>query len=209
MSKLILPPDGKLRALTVREPFATMIAMGFKPIENRALSFPKSLPLPMTLAIHASTDDSTIGDDFTEVFSDFYMANQFNQTDWQPHKLGREYWYGGVIVGLVDVVACVCVSEFTDADFAKLDEDYPWLPGVQHPEAWRSDWANGPYCLILDNPRRLRTGVVCRGQQNYWRVPDDKMALLNADDVLLNPKDLPRAPVGGVAKMLGRIKAAV
>ncbi len=208
---LQLPPDGKLRALTVREPFASLIVMGLKPIENRTLAFPKAMPLPSTIAIHASTDDSTIGDDLVAVTADPFVDDAFSNPNWKMHTLGQEYLYGGTIIGLVDVIACVCVSEMTEDELTHaIDDAYPWLLGPKNPEARRSDWANGPYCLVLDNPRRFRTGVVCRGQLNYWTIPGDKLSLVSEsmNSLLDNAQDLPAAPVGGVAKWLGRPRKA-
>lgn len=205
MSKIHLDRDGNLRALTVREPYATAILMGFKPIENRTLNWPNTLPLPMTLAIHASTDDSTFGTDVNELLDlDRVIEDAFCNPNYEMHSPGREYVYGGTIIGLVDVIACVCVSEMSDDELVAAIDKYHWADGPQNPTAKRSDWANGPYCLILDNPRRFRTGVVCSGQLNYWRVPDAKRALMDDTKLLLNPQDLPTMPIGGVPKWLGR-----
>lgn len=210
---LHLPPDGKLRALTVREPFASLIVMGLKPIENRTLAFPKTMPLPCTIAIHASTDDATIYDDVYDVTADTYIDQALNSPDYKVHTRDREYFYGGTIIGLIDVVGCVCISEYCDGSDESeekivelIDDPYPWPLGFQNPEAKRSDWANGPYCLVLNNPRRFRQGVVCRGQLNYWSIPAEKMQLVEEamKSLLARPTELPKAPVGGVAKWLGR-----
>ena len=205
-SALHLPPDGKLRALTVREPFASLIVMGLKPIENRTLKWPATLPLPCTIAIHASTDGSVIADDIGSVLDVPYVDAAFVSDDYETHVSGREYFYGGTIIGLVDVVACVCVSEMSDDELESTINAYPWDSEHISTDALRSDWANGPYCLILDNPRRFKTGVVCRGQLNYWTIPSEKMTLVSESmkSLLMNPQDLPSAPVGGVAKWLGR-----
>lgn len=210
MSKIHLPPDGKLRALSVREPFASLIVMGFKPIENRTIGWPSTLPLPCTIAIQASTDDYSIAEDLHDVTADPLVDQAFASPHYDTHKPGREYFYGGTIIGLVDVVACVDISQWCDgsdeseAALIEAIDRYEWKPGVQHPEKKRSDWANGPRCLIFDNPRRLKTGVVCPGQLNFWRVPDAKRAMIDDSKLLYNPQDLPCAPVGGVAKWLGK-----
>lgn len=43
-----------LRALTVHEPFATVIVRGWKDVENRPWPWPQTLPLGTRIAIHAS-----------------------------------------------------------------------------------------------------------------------------------------------------------
>ncbi len=109
------------------------------------------MPLPSTIAIHASTDDSTIGDDLVAVTADPFVDDAFSNPNWKMHTLGQEYLYGGTIIGLVDVIACVCVSEMTEDELTHaIDDAYPWLLGPKNPEARRSDWPMAPtaWCLI-------------------------------------------------------------
>jgi len=60
----------------------------------------------------------------------------------------------GAIVGVVDLVDCVKL----DAEDAY--SHYPWLASHQH--------ATGPYCWILDKPRRLEIPIYARGRQGLW-----------------------------------------
>ena len=203
-----LPADGRMRALSIREPFATLVAKGFKPIENKSTKYPSTLPTPCTFAIHATCDASTHGDDCADVCEDPLVNASFNNEDYVAHKYGSEWFYGGCIVGLVDVIGCVCIADMNDAELSEaIDAKYPWVDGVQKPGSLRSEWANGPYCLILDNPRRFKTGVVCLGRQGWWILSPEKQSLVieASKSFLLNPNDLPTAPVDGRAKMLGRI----
>lgn len=61
----------------------------------------------------------------------------------------------GAVVALVDLIGCV--------PFEKLPDRYR---GHKH--------ANGPFCWLLANVRRLEQPVDCMGSQGLW-VPDDRV----------------------------------
>lgn len=211
-----LPPDGRLRAITIREPFATLIAMGIKTVENRVMPVPTSLTLPMAVAVHASSDESQMGDDCNELCKDSFILETIdNMTDEHGNPgevgvLGRDVFYCQNIVGLVDIIACVNVHELdNDAFLAALAPYEDQCPQVK-PRNSYEEWANGPYCYLLANPRRFRQGVLCRGQLGLWRLPPDiqDQVIAHAKDLLTDPQRLPLAPAGGVAKCSGKPAAA-
>jgi hypothetical protein len=69
----------------------------------------------------------------------------------------------GAIIGRVDVVGCVQKDRL---GFRRtVLERYPWLQDHVH--------AEGPYCIILENPVRFGTPIPYRGQQGLFEVPDD------------------------------------
>ncbi len=212
-----LPPDGRLRSITIREPFATAIALGAKCIENRSLPYPKSLPLPMTVAIHASNDEQTIVDDITDlangvpwlhdVFDDHPGENRLDAC-----VIGKDYFYCQTIVGLVDIVACVRIDDLIDGtditDEAELERRLAehGEPDDTMPDNKWSQWANGPYCYLLRNARRFKQGIMTRGQLGLWRVPEDVQAMIidHSQDLIRNPRVLPKSPCNGVAKCVGK-----
>jgi hypothetical protein len=51
------------------------------------------------------------------------------------------------IIGIVDVLDCV--------------DDHD------------SEWFNGPYGYVLDNPRPLMNPIPCQGQLGFWNVPPE------------------------------------
>lgn len=123
-----------MRAITVCQPYAHLIAIGEKPIENRTWS----TPFTGELAIHAgkSRDWLAVDDDTT----------------------GMAF---GAIVAVVRMVACK----------AKPDRVIPsWR---QWAHLFHHEHAQGPWCFILEDVRRLPRPIACRGAQGFWDVPAD------------------------------------
>jgi hypothetical protein len=63
-----------------------------------------------------------------------------------PPMAEMEY---GAILGVVDLTDCVDPDEYPPDDA----------------------WAFGPYCWVLEGPRRLAMPVRCRGQMGLWTPP--------------------------------------
>lgn len=194
-----LPPDGILRALTIREPFATMIVMGIKIAETRVWRWPGVLPFPCTIAIHASADDSQIGEDIDSVCENNDDAwHAFNNDDCVPGVVGKDYFYSQSIVGLVDVVGCIEVDpKAKTAQIAKQLVDSGFDPSF-------AQWCNPPYANLLANPRRFKQGITTRGQVKVWRVDPSiqKHCERSLGNLLTATNAMPDKPIG-IAKTLG------
>lgn len=70
----------------------------------------------------------------------------------------------GAIVGFVDLVGCVRLQSRVGGGWEAAPgvvERYPWLLDHIH--------AEGPFCWILGNARRLQTPVPARGQRQLWQ----------------------------------------
>lgn len=112
-----------MRALTICQPYAELIARGDKPIENRTWATAYRGPL----AIHAGKSREWLDDD-------------------------DERLYPGMVFGAV-----IAIAEL--ADCVRVES----LPRhLQHHEH-----ANGPWCFILSNVRRIEP-VPFRGAQGFW-----------------------------------------
>lgn len=72
----------------------------------------------------------------------------------------------GAIVAQVTMVACLAVS------------------AKRWPDRWEAlhthEHANGPYCHIYEDIRRLPEPIPCRGAQGFWTVPSDIAAKVRA-----------------------------
>ena len=66
----------------------------------------------------------------------------------------------GAIVGIVTVVHC--------GKPHRVRAEFPTIAENEHIE--------GPYCIVLDAPRRLVEPIPYRGQQGLFNVPDEVMA---------------------------------
>lgn len=179
-----------------------MIVMGLKTVENKAVPFPSTLPLPCTLAVHASSNGDTIGDDIDDLCDDDMFCEAFS-APCEPLRIGKDYFYSQTIVGLIDVVGCVDVTGIDDAELAFAEfglPDGPFVDNTYH------DWANGPYCLVLKNPRRFKTGIMTRGQLGYWKLtPEVQQLVIEHSNHMIDIPHLPTAPINGVPKCLGKL----
>lgn len=86
--------------------------------------------------------------------------NWMQPGDWAIYG-SRCHW--GAIVGIVNIIACVhidniCAGKYNGTSWGNF------LPEHDHTQ--------GPWCWVLDNPRRLQYPVACRGRQGLWDAPD-------------------------------------
>ncbi len=128
-----------MKALTICEPWATLIAQGVKRIENRTWRTHYRGPL----AIHAGKSRS------------HWRAAAADPTAWlaQYHVPlpSRESCAFGSVVAIATLIDVVPLAELPD-DLRS------------HP------FAEGPWCWILADVRRLEIPIVCKGQLNLWNL---------------------------------------
>lgn len=181
-----------------------MICMGLKTVENKAVPFPGTLPLPCTLAVHASSNGESIAEDIDEMLDDDRFCDSFDSPDCKPCVPGHDYFYRSTIIGLIDVVACFDATRSSDIE---SDLEQFGFPNDKYEDNSYHEWANGPYCLILKNPRRFRTGIMARGQLNYWKLtPEVQQLVIDHSSDLLEGNAMPTAPINGVPRCVGRPK---
>lgn len=152
-----------MRAITICQPYAHLIAIGEKSVENRTWATDHR----GLLAIHAGKGRDYLDED------------------------DLEKWPGmafGAVVAVANLAGCVQLDRsrvalsglringvdfppvenetFTVPDWAK--RRWPWLAGHQHTE--------GPVAWVLTEVRALPVPVPCRGAQGLWDVPADVLA---------------------------------
>lgn len=118
-----------MMVLTVKQPWAWGLIHGPKRVENR--SWPTSYRGP--LAIHAGKSRTALGD----------------EGDLFPGMPGYGELVYGAIIGVVDLVECVPV---TDARVAG------------------GPFAEGPWCWVTENPRPVEPHY-CAGSLSLWVPP--------------------------------------
>lgn len=132
-----------MKALTVCQPYAHLIATGEKRVENRRWATPHR----GLLAIHAG-----------------------KSLEWMGHSTPEDYpgMAFGAIVAVAELAGCVRLS-LTDATSGTAPDwaaaRWPWLAEHVHTE--------GPVCWVLENVRRLQWPVPCTGARALWDVPAD------------------------------------
>lgn len=128
-----------MKAITLHQPWASLIFTGWKKFETR--SWPTFYRGP--LAIHAAKRhcpdircDEPLGDLLIDEFGGHWAMD-----------LPR-----GAVIGTVDLVQCLNVEAF-DADA---------------PEQLCGDWSPGRYAWKLENPHKFAVPIPASGAQGFW-----------------------------------------
>lgn len=146
----------ELRALTVRQPWAHMIAFGGKQTENRTWS----TPYRGLLAIHAGAYSGwdKAAETFPPAVDSWRRLITVPASGLLAAPLSREafqYVKFGAVIAVADLAGCHHESTEEPANSCS-----PWgMPGCYH-------WS-------LANVRALREPVPVRGKLGLWRLPDN------------------------------------
>lgn len=156
-----------MKALSLWQPWATLLITGAKRIETRSWPWPKSLPLPCRIAIHAGKHFDAAQD---ALLTQEPFASALHDLTALPF---------GVLLGTVEVVECIAVEDL------QVRQHGQWEPvpigdlqnDVDPTEAAFGDYSPERYGWRLRDPRPLVVPVNYRGQQRLFDVDD---ALLTA-----------------------------
>lgn len=159
-----------MKALTLHQPHATLMALGKKPWETRSWKAPASL-IGQRLAIHAgkTIDPVAMADDrFTQALP----------------RVGSDV---GVLPqgGIVAVVLLVKCRETTDGDRKRSREQ--WM-ARSRPEHF-GDFSAGRWVWETKLLLRAHPHIVCRGWQRLWNVPESIAGVLEEALSDAVPKD--------------------
>lgn len=166
-----------LHALTILQPWASLIALGHKPVENRTWTPPATL-VGRHLAIHAGVFSGARGGSEDQWGAALELATERGIVDSVPlladflrvvddpdrgrlyrqrckHHIERAVPYGAIVA--------VAVIE----DVIRASESRP------HPLR-ESPWFVGPNGWVLSDVVRLPEPVPCRGQQGLW-LPEPRV----------------------------------
>lgn len=141
-----------MRALTICQPYAELIARGVKLVENRTWEMLYRGPL----LIHAG------------------KSRKFLSGDNYGIPLAEMQW--GAVIAAVDVVACKHITQIEKerrkTHLIRQPGDFPshleFLLTHEHVE--------GPFCLVFTNIRRFQQPVPFKGAQGIFNVPNELVA---------------------------------
>lgn len=137
-----------MKALTVCQPYARLITIGAKRVENRTWY----TPFRGALLIHAGKSRDWLDGD-------------------EEGRYAADPLEFGFIVGRCRVVHCLGTSGIEIN--ARTSAFYQALLSPAHREH-----VNGPWCLVLDSIVRFAEPLPWRGAQGLFDVPDDVVARL-------------------------------
>ena len=144
-----------MRALTVRQPYASAIALGPKRVENRT----RKTYYRGVLAIHAGLAVNWLAADRAWIAAGL-----------APYVRGasRRAWTASLWLGAVVAVADVTGCHWHDRDQGCGSGAHR----IGHLTC--SEWAmRGQWHWELDNVRPLAEPVACKGALGLWTLPDD------------------------------------
>lgn len=150
-----------MRALTLTQPWAGLVASGIKLVENRSRAMIKSTDFGKRFAIHASReiDDATYD---TIKHLDVSLFTERGYASW--YRLSR--FTSAVIATALLVDALYIGGNSPETTAAMLDKQF----GAGHDQA---RWTFGPTCYVLRDVVALAVPVPCRGNRGFWSLPDD------------------------------------
>lgn len=139
-----------MKALTIHQPWAELIARGAKRVENRTWQTHYRGPL----AIHAGKQ--------------LAKGEEQRAKSLSPQPLAL-----GAIIAVAELVACLYVDELRQKPGTFFAEF-----GELHAFKWLMDdpFAEGPWCWVLANVRRLPEPIPCAGKQGLWNVSEELRA---------------------------------
>ena len=192
------PYASPTRALSIAEPWAYLIAAGFKQLENRTWRTDYRGPM----AIHAGKTRRNMFDEagtleLCDLHPKIFAAFDDERID-DEHPL----FQFGAIIGVVDVIDCVAYDPRRD-DPAELFDKFNCLAaggvltaGGPAPELPVAAWAEGPYCWVLANPRRFAKPIACNGKLSLWSLPPELRQAVAAAGrfILTDPGQPPKPP---------------
>lgn len=134
-----------MKALSIRQPWARLIVLGWKDIENRSwpIGHRRSDPayLPMRIYVHAS---KTLAK-YPKCYIDLEKIAQGDHDllDALVNLMGFKFCLDlGALIGEVDIIDCVKTSN--------------------------SQWFEGPYGFVLANPTVYREPISCKGRLGFF-----------------------------------------
>ena len=139
-----------MNALSLIEPWASLVAWGYKKIETRSWY----TPYRGVIAIHASKSKEAIKDpeDVDFLFDEAGLATP----DWWPDEPTK--YPLGKVVAVVRLLDC---KRMTADLIAKTSEQ----------EVAFGAWQEGRFAWYLGEARRIEEAIPCRGALGLWDLP--------------------------------------
>jgi hypothetical protein len=153
-----------MRALTLTQPWAGLVAAGLKPIENRPRRMIKREDFGQRFGLHASREiDERVYDRIREIAPELF----------EPDAYAR--WYH-----LTRITSAILSTAIIEREiFAGASV----LSGINAPASLTDEeirWFFGEVGYVVRGSRVLTAAVPCRGWQGFWTLPTDVEAQVRA-----------------------------
>ena len=143
-----------MKAITIKQPWASLIVEGIKDIENRTWKCPQKY-IGQRVLIHASASKTLDHTPLDEIYSEQQLSDLLSRfTEYELCK--REYPHGAII-GSVEIVDCVINHPSIWAEKTPLDRQ------LENICIW--NW-------ILAYPTEFPEPIPCKGKLSFWDYPN-------------------------------------
>jgi hypothetical protein len=149
-----------MRALTLTQPWAGLVASGVKLVENRPRRMIKSEDFGKPFAIHASrVHDESVWPRIIGIEPRLALDHPESLT--RRDRMHERMTTTSCVIGVAAIHGCITGSP-----------DIPWHVGeIVQKDQMR--WFFGPIGYVLRDVIALHEPVPCRGWQGFWTLPDD------------------------------------
>ncbi|MFZ5688643.1 MAG: ASCH domain-containing protein [Bacillota bacterium] len=148
-----------MKAITLWQPWASLVAIGSKKIETRSWATKYRGPL----AIHAAA--KTPGDSIIACFHEPFATVLKNAGFVRGKNISLPC---GVVIATCRLVDCVTITPEFVATLSEQERAF-------------GDYTQGRYAWILDNVRRLERPVPANGRQRLWELDERILELAGVD----------------------------
>lgn len=151
-----------MRALTLTQPWAGLVASGIKLVENRPRSMIKRQDFGIPFAIHAS-----------RVIDEALYERIAGIAPELPGRSPAEWGCRWHLLSRVTsaVIAVATIDSMLDPVAHGIGTAEPGASAPLADDQRR--WFSGPIAYVLRDVRKLATPVPCRGWQGFWRLDAD------------------------------------
>jgi hypothetical protein len=157
-----------LKAYTVYQPFAALIAVKAKKYETRG----RRLNYRGTIAIHAGKKwvDAVIADWTPEeiIRMRVLLADYFPDVEFYEDELPH-----GAVIAVADIVDCERVTAAHGSECVQTLTSSGAINFIDGDELTFGDLSIGRYAYKLANVRRLPVPIPCRGQQGLFTLTEE------------------------------------
>ena len=148
-----------MKALTLHQPYATLIAEGIKTIETRSWKPPHNV-IGERIAIHAGQTvdrDCQLWVDIEKLFASVHEPMLEQRIQNAPT---------GVIVCTARLLSVQIVVEIDEMGFVATDE----ATGLV--DDW-GDYSRGRFLYFLEDIQKVNPPIEVRGKQRFWELPNE------------------------------------
>lgn len=154
-----------MKAITLIQPWASLIAMGNKKIETRSWKTNHRGPL----AIHAGASMPKQAKGFCSQIAEILHV-QYNGSIWyyMANHVG-DYTFGHILATCELVDCCTITPDILVKSATEWKMSEPcYLPLPDEKELVFGDYTPGRYAWILKNVKQLKKPIPAKGQQGLW-----------------------------------------